>query len=99
MFFRKEIIKYSLNNSNKKYFLFRSEFRTKEGEINASGFINTITMGIWREHRYIPPRCSNADIESFYATIERQFFDLESFSSRENFFYKAQGLSIAASIR
>jgi hypothetical protein len=49
-------------------------------------------MEFGAEHRYIPPGCSNAnaDVESFHATIEREFFDLESFTSRENFFHKAQ---------
>jgi len=44
------------------------------------------------QHQYIPPGCSNAnaDVESFHATIEFEFFDLESFSSRDEFFKKVQ---------
>ncbi len=69
-----------------------SEFGAKKRDINTPGFVNTIMMKFGAEHRYIPPGCSNAnaDVESFHATIESEFFDLESFTSRENFFHKAQ---------
>lgn len=44
------------------------------------------------EHRYIPPgHCNaNADVESIHATIEEEFFNLTSFTSRENFLRKAE---------
>jgi len=43
-------------------------------------------------HVYIPPGMSNAngDIESFHDTIEREFFDLTEFSSREDFIQKME---------
>ena len=43
-------------------------------------------------HQYIPLGCcnANADVESFHATIEQEFFDLETFDSWQEFFYKAQ---------
>lgn len=68
------------------------EFGAKKRDVNTPGFVNTIIMEFGAEHRYIPPGCSNAnaDVESFHATIEREFFDLESFTSRENFLHKAQ---------
>ena len=68
-----------------------SEFGAKKRDIMTPGFVNTIVMEYGAEHRYIPPGCSNAnaDVESFHATIEREFFDLESFGSREHFFHKA----------
>lgn len=69
-----------------------SEFGARKRDVKTPGFVNTIVEGFGAEHRYIPPGCSNAnaDVESFHATIEKEFFDLESFSSRENFFHKAQ---------
>lgn len=69
-----------------------SEFGAKKRDIKTPGFVNTIMMGFNAQHRYIPPGCSNAnaDVESFHATIEQEFFDLESFRSREEFFQKAQ---------
>ncbi len=41
---------------------------------------------------YIPLGCSNAnaDVESFHSTVELEFFNLESFRSRKEFFCKAQ---------
>jgi transposase len=44
------------------------------------------------EHRYIPPgMCNaNADVESIHATIEHEFYNLTQFSSREDFFRKAE---------
>ena len=52
------------------------------------GFVNTIIIKYGAEHRYIPPGCcnANADVESFYSNIEKEFFDLESFGSREHFY-------------
>jgi transposase InsO family protein/transposase-like protein len=44
------------------------------------------------EHCYIPPgHCNaNADVESIHATIEEEFYNLTSFSSRKDFFQKAE---------
>jgi transposase InsO family protein len=68
-----------------------SEFGAKKRDIMTPGFVNTIVMGYGAEHRYIPPGCcnANADVESFHSTIEKEFFDLEDFGSREHFFHKA----------
>ena len=43
-------------------------------------------------HRYIPPgHCNaNGDVESIHATIEHEFYNLTSFSSREDFMRKAE---------
>ena len=69
-----------------------SEFGAKKRDIKTPGFVNTIAIEHGAKHQYIPPGCSNAnaDVESFHATIEREFFDLEEFSSRKEFFQKAQ---------
>lgn len=44
------------------------------------------------EHRYIPPgMCNaNADVESIHDTIEEEFYNLTTFSSREDFLKKAE---------
>jgi len=69
-----------------------SEFGAKKRDLNTPGFVNMIMVEYRAQHRYIPPGCpnANADVESFHATIEMEFFDLESFSSREEFFRKVQ---------
>jgi transposase InsO family protein len=43
------------------------------------------------DHRFIPPGCSNAnaDVETVHNLIEQEFFDLEDFRSRRDFFEKA----------
>ena len=69
-----------------------SEFGARKRDIKTPGFVNTIMVEYKAQHQYIPPGCSNAnaDVESFHATIEREFFDLEHFNSKEEFFQKAQ---------
>ncbi|HLB53067.1 MAG TPA: hypothetical protein VJK48_05095 [Chlamydiales bacterium] len=69
-----------------------SEFGAKKRDIKVPGFVNTIAIEYGAQHQYIPPGCSNAngDVESFHATIEREFFELETFGSRKEFFQKAQ---------
>ncbi|MBI5273895.1 MAG: DDE-type integrase/transposase/recombinase [Chlamydiales bacterium] len=69
-----------------------SEFGAKKRDIKTPGFVNTIVIEFGAQHRYIPPGCSNAnaDVESFHSTIENEFFDLEDFTSRKEFFHKAQ---------
>jgi transposase len=44
------------------------------------------------DHVYIPPgHCNaNADVESIHATIENEFYNLTPFSSRKDFFKKAE---------
>lgn len=43
-------------------------------------------------HLYIPPGCcnANADVESIHATIEEEFYNLTSFTSRRDFLKKAE---------
>lgn len=43
-------------------------------------------------HVYIPPGCCNAngDVESIHATIEKEFYDLTTFTSRGDFLRKAE---------
>ena len=54
------------------------------------GFVHTIEKIMRATHTYIPPGCcnANADVESVHATIETDFFDVERFSSRADFFAK-----------
>lgn len=44
------------------------------------------------EHVFIPPKLCNAngDVESVHHLIEKEFFDLTEFSSREDFFHKVE---------
>lgn len=44
------------------------------------------------KHTYIPPGMCNAngDVESSHCLIEKEFFDLEKFTSREDFIHKAE---------
>lgn len=69
-----------------------SEFGARKRDIKTPGFVNMIAVEYGARHQYIPPGCSNAngDVESFHATVEREFFNLETFNSREEFFRKAQ---------
>lgn len=64
------------------------EGRTVKGKL--TGFIHTIESLAGATHTYIPPGCSNAnaDVESVHATIETEFFDIEYFTSRNDFFAK-----------
>lgn len=69
-----------------------SEFGARKRDIKTPGFVNTIMLEWGASHNYIPPGCSNAnaDVESFHSTVESEFFNLESFTSREEFFHKTQ---------
>ena len=69
-----------------------SEFGARKKDIKTPGFVNMIMVEHGAQHQYIPPGCSNAngDVESFHATIEREFFDLEYLGSKAEFFKKAQ---------
>ena len=69
-----------------------SEFGARKRDIKTPGFVNTIVMEYGAKHQYIPPGCcnANADVESFHSTVEREFFDLETFASKKEFFAKAQ---------
>jgi transposase-like protein len=52
------------------------------------GFHNLIEQKLKAKHRFIPPGKKNrqADVESLHERIESEFFDLEKFSSRSDFF-------------
>lgn len=69
-----------------------TEFGARKRDIKTPGFVNTIMVEYKANHQYIPPGCSNtnADVESFHSTVEREFFELELFRSKEEFFRKAQ---------
>jgi len=69
-----------------------SEFGAKKRDVRTPGFVNTIMLEWGANHNYIPPGCSNAnaDVESFHSTVELEFFNLESFASKEDFFRKVQ---------
>lgn len=60
--------------------------------LNKRGFIETIEKKLGATHRFIPPGMSNAnaDVESVHATIEDEFFDLETFKDEQDFWIKAQ---------
>lgn len=60
------------------------------GSWNAKGksvFIKKIEY-IGAEHFQIPKVTYNSDVESFHNTIELEFFDIERFRDRDNFFMK-----------
>jgi len=67
-----------------------SEFEGGVVREKLTGFAHTIESLMGATHAYIPPGCcnANADVESVHATIEQHFFDIESFSSRDDFFAK-----------
>ena len=69
-----------------------SEFGARKRDVKTPGFVNTIVMEWGATHNYIPPGCSNAnaDVESFHATVEKEFFNLEAYQSKEEFFRKVQ---------
>lgn len=69
-----------------------SEFGAKKRDVKTPGFVNMIMLQWGAAHNYIPPGCcnANADVESFHSTVELEFFNLESFASREDFFRKVQ---------
>ena len=69
-----------------------SEFGARKRDVKTPGFVNTIMLEWGASHNYIPPGCSNAnaDVESFHSTVELEFFNLEAFGSREEFFRKVQ---------
>ena len=69
-----------------------SEFGARKKDVTTPGFVNTIIVEWGASHNYIPPGCSNAnaDVESFHSTVELEFFNLESFKTKEEFFRKIQ---------
>lgn len=69
-----------------------SEFSGAERKVRDDrGFHHTVENILGARHRFIPPGRKNhqADVETIHERIEAEFFDLERFASREQFFAKA----------
>ncbi len=69
-----------------------SEFSgTRRSSVNY-GYIHMIEQRYGARHNYIPPGMKNAqaDVESAHSLIESEFYDVEDFRSRDEFFTKAQ---------
>jgi transposase len=67
------------------------EFSGTTRKIETNHF-SAAVRGNGARHMYIPPGCCNAngDVESIHATIETEFYNLTSFTSREDFLHKAE---------
>ena len=67
-----------------------SEFSGTETKERDRGFKHMVEKVFKAKHRFIPPNCpnANADVETFHNLVENEFFDLENFVSREDFFGK-----------
>jgi len=67
-----------------------SEFDGQTTRETDRGFTHTIEKLFPATHRHIPPGCKNAqaDVETVHNLIEDEFFDIESFRSRKDFFAK-----------
>jgi len=68
-----------------------SEFSGAAKRMETNKFVQTLEQ-YQVKHKYIRPGHCNAqaDVESIHNTIEKEFFDITTFTSRENFFHKAQ---------
>lgn len=55
------------------------------------GFVHHVEEVLGAQHVFIPPGCcnANADVESFHALVEHEFYDLEDFTGVEDFLDKA----------
>lgn len=64
----------------------------RQRHFKSDGFVDIIEGKYGAKHNYIPPSMSNAnaDVESLHDTIEEEFFNLEQFENRNNFFIKAR---------
>ena len=69
-----------------------SEFGGRKRDINQPGLLNTIEHKMGAKHNFIPPGMSNAnaDVETVHATIEDEFFDLQTFNDKEDFWVQVQ---------
>lgn len=67
-----------------------SEFSGMETKERDRGFKHMVEKIFKSKHRPIPPGCpnANADVETFHKLVENEFFDLENFASRQDFFGK-----------
>jgi len=68
-----------------------AEFSGKQRKPTNRGFTFTIEELFGASHRFIPPGCANAnaDVESSHNLIEREFYDLEGYASKEDFIQKS----------
>ena len=68
-----------------------SEFDGASRRKTDRGFTHTIEQIHGAQHRFIPPGCcnANADVESVHATIETEFYDLQTFADRRDFLGQA----------
>jgi transposase len=66
------------------------EFSGMERTPSPVGFTAQVQSRLGATHRFIPPGRKNhqADVETLHHHIEREFFDLERFKSRHDFFIK-----------
>ena len=55
------------------------------------GFVHHVEEVLKAKHLFIPPGCcnANADVESFHALVEHEFYDLEDFTGVGDFLEKA----------
>lgn len=65
-----------------------SEFIGSWNAKGKSAFIKKVE-DIGAQHFQIPKVTYNADVEAFHRTVEEEFFDIEIFQGRDNFFSKA----------
>lgn len=69
-----------------------SEFSGAERRIDRQrGFRHLVENGLGARHRFIPPGKKNhqADVETIHERIEAEFFDLERFADKNDFFMRA----------
>lgn len=66
-----------------------TEFDGETRHYRPDGYHGSI-VSTGAEHRFNPPSCpnANADVESFHATIEAEFFDRETFADKDDFLLK-----------
>ena len=64
-----------------------SEFSGTSKPGKKKGFVHEIENILKSNHEFIPPACpnANADVESSHALIEHEFFEIESFSGKNDF--------------
>ena len=68
-----------------------SEFSGGTKKKHTRGFVHTVRSECGSRHVFTPPRWpnANADVEALHRLIEEEFFDLETFTDREDFLRKA----------
>ena len=68
-----------------------AEFSSKQRKPANRGFTFSVEELFGACHRFIPPGCANAnaDVESSHNLIEREFYDLEGYASKEDFIQKS----------